>query len=135
MPAVGGFLVECTYNHPTIGDGSFYFMSDEDGNFDLGGLRKNDDPNKIDGSGARIYEMTNTGWQVEGTISHDTNTDKTMERVITLAESPIEADLTFSHSNGSVYAGKGTIVGDVKGSIKATMPLKFSGSGKLKKIA
>jgi hypothetical protein len=133
MAVYGGYLMEVTYNHPTVGQGSFYLMTEEDSTLDIGGLRKAEEV-KIDGSGQAVYEMLQKPWTVDGTMSNDFSGDGAMEKAQKLAEATSEADFTFTHVNGSVYAGKGSVVGDFPASAKGTVPLKFSGSGKLTKL-
>ncbi len=133
--AVGGDIIEITYNHPTIGSGVFFPKAAEDNTFDLGGFRSNDDANMIDGAGNMIDQMNRTRWSFEGSISWDMNNAEDLERLVELASSPVLADWTFSHINGSIYAGKGKPVGDLKGNGNtANTPIKIAGSGKLNKI-
>ncbi len=133
--AVGGDVVEITYNHPTIGSGVFYPKAAEDNTFDTGGFRSADDANMIDGAGNIIDQMNRTRWSFEGTISWDMNVKEEVEQLVALASSPIQADWTFTHINGVVYAGKGKPVGDLKGDgNKAVTKIKISGGGILKEL-
>jgi hypothetical protein len=134
--AVGGDLLEGTFNHPTLGTGIFYYKANEDSTFDLGGIRSEDDQDMIDGAGQMIDKMNRKRWEVEGTIAWDMQSDLTLEKLVQLSESPVQADYTFQHVNGTVYGGKGKPVGDLKGAgNQATISTKFSGGGKLKKIS
>lgn len=133
--ATGGDFKEFTFNHPIEGSGTIFLVSGEDTTMDLGGIRSTDDMNMVDTAGNMIDVLKNSRWSVEGTVSWDMNTELTLEKINALSASPILADWTMSHINGSVYGAKGKPVGDLKGnSSKATFPLKLSGGGKLKKI-
>src|SRR5688572_7600879 len=133
--AVGGDIIEITYNHPTLGSGVIFPKAAEDSTFDLGGFRSNDDANMIDGSGAAIDQMNRVRWSLEATVAWDMNTDLTLEKLVALASSPVPASWTISHVNGSVYGGKGKPVGDLQGNGNAaTFTLKISGGETLKKI-
>jgi hypothetical protein len=135
MP-VGGDIIEITYNHPTLGSGTIFPKSAEDGTFDLGGFRSNDDANMIDGGGNMIDQINRTRWSVETTVAWDMNVDETLEKLVALSGSPEQADWTFTHINGTIYGGKGKPVGDIQGNSNAsTFTLKVSGGGTLKKIA
>lgn len=133
--AVGGDIIEITYNHPTIGSGVLYPKAAEDNTFDPGGFRSADDQNMIDGAGNMIDKMNRGRWSFEGSISWDMNAAQELEQLVALASSPVQADWTFSHINGTVYAGKGKPVGDIKGNGNtANLPLKISGGSVLKQI-
>lgn len=135
MP-VGGDITEVTYNHPTLGTGVFYPKSNESSNYDLGGIRKNDDANQVDGAGRSIHQMNRVRWSYELTVANDMNaTNPEVEQANALAADPEEADWTFTHINGTVYGGKGSVVGDIQpdGNV-ATFTLKVAGGGKLAKV-
>lgn len=134
--AVGGDIVEITFNHPTLGSGTIFPKSAEDSTFDLGGFRSNDDGNMIDGGGNMIDQMNRVRWSFETTVAWDANVDETLEKLVGLASSPDQADWTFTSINGTIYGGKGKPVGDLQGNgNSATFALKLSGGGTLKKIA
>lgn len=131
----GGDVKEITYNHPTLGSGAFFPKSGEDSTFDPGGYRSDDDENGVDGSGEMIDKMNLKRWSCEVTLGSDMNTRVDLLRVSDLAESPVLASYTVTHVNGTVWAGKGKPVGDVKhNGNAATLPLKLAGSGRMKKI-
>lgn len=133
--ATGGDLIEFTYNHPTVGTGVFYAKAGEDSTFDLGGLRAGDDSASVDGGGNNIKVLNRTRWSVEGTISWDMNNKTELEKLVSLAADPVDADWTIQHVNGTVYGGTGSPVGDLQGEgNKATTKIKISGGGSLKKI-
>lgn len=134
MAAVGGSITEITYNHPTLGQGSLFPKSDADSTYDLGGYRMDGD-GIVDGSGSLITSLIGKPWSFEVDISMDMNSRKELERITALAGDPVEADWTFTSVNGTVYGGKGRIMGDVQGKGKdASMTLKVGGGGILKQI-
>lgn len=135
MAAIGGDLIEITYNHPTLGSGTFFPKSGEDSTFDTGGFRGNDDSGMVAGSGANIRQLNRKRWSLETTLAWDNNSAEEVEKLSALAASPEEADWTISHISGTIYGGKGSPVGDIQGNGNAaTVPLKISGGGELKKI-
>lgn len=131
----GGDITEVTFNHPTIGTGVIYPKSNEDSNYDLGGLRGNDDANMVDGAGNNIRQLNRVRWFFEIVVAWDSS-NETLEKLNQLAGDPVEADWTFTNVNGSVYGGKGAPVGDVQGNGNTSViTLKVAGGGKMKKIA
>ena len=66
--AIGGDLIEATYNNDVLGTGVFYFKGSEDGTFNLGGLTTADDSAMVDGSGTPIRIMNQKMWSVEGVV-------------------------------------------------------------------
>jgi hypothetical protein len=136
MPAVGGDILEITYNHPTVGTGIWFPKAAEDSTFDPGGIRTTDDANMVDGSGKAIYQKNRVRWSFEGTISWDANVANELEQLQSLAADPVEADYTITSINGTVWKGKGKPVGDIQGNGNAaTIAVKLSGGGPMKKIA
>lgn len=133
--ATGGDILEITFNHPTIGSGTIYAKSAEDSSFDPGGFRSSDDANSIDGGGNMIDSINRTRWSLETVVAWDMNIAGELDKLIELAGSPVLADFTISHINGTTWGGTGKPVGDLKGNgNKATFPLKLAGGGRLKKI-
>jgi hypothetical protein len=133
--AVGGDILEVTYNHPTIGNGSLYPKAGEDSTYDLGGFRSADEDQGVDGGGNMIDTLTRRRWSFEVTVSNDMNDRKELEKIAAMAASPVAADWTFSHINGTVYGGKGKPVGDMQlAGQGSTFTLKVAGGGQLKAI-
>lgn len=134
MSITHGDILEVTFNHPVIGSGVLSPKSAEESQYDLGGFRSEDDSNGITGNGKMIDKMVNTRWMFEMPVAWD-NTEETLEKLVSLAASPIPADWTISSINGSVYSGTGKPVGDIVGNgANGTIQVKVSGGGKLKKI-
>jgi hypothetical protein len=134
MAIYAGALTEVTCSNPTEGSKTLYVMASEDMNLDSGGMRKEEDV-AIDSSGQPVYDMNQKPWKVDGTFSNNFNGDGAAEYVNKLAASTAETDFTFSFPSGNVYAASGSVVGDIAASVKGTVPLIFSGGGKLAKIA
>lgn len=126
--AVGGDIIEVTYNHPTLGSGTFFPKSSEASTYDTGGFRSKDEANAIDGSGTPIDTMNQVRGFFEVTAANDMNTSKDIEKAAALAASPVPATWTFSVINGVSYSGTGKPVGDLSGDVdKATFKLKVAG--------
>jgi len=133
--AVGGDIIEITYNHPTLGSGTLYPKSGEAFTLDQGGIRSADDANGIDGSGTPIRTMNYVRWTVEGIISWSSNTTNEVDVLSKLAADPVESDWTLASINGVVWGGKGFPVGDINGDTNAaTTSIKISGGKLFKKI-
>ena len=136
MAAVGGDILEISYNHPTLGTGRFFPKSGEDSTFDYGGIRGNDDANGVDGGGRTIRQLNAVRWSFETVVSWDANLSDELRQMTKLAGDPVEADWTITHINGTVYGGLGAPVGDIQSNGNAaTMTLKVSGGGALVKIS
>lgn len=132
--AVGGDILEITYNHPTLGSGTFFPKSSEASTYDTGGFRSKDEAAAIDGSGTVIDTMNQMRGFFEATVSNDMNVSLDLEKAAALAASPLPATWTFSVVNGVSYSGTGKPVGDLTGDVdKATFKLKVAG-GIFKKI-
>jgi hypothetical protein len=133
MAAAGDFI-EITFNHPTEGSGTIFPKSAEDSTLNLGGIRSSDDANMIDGGGNMIDQMNRVRWSFETTVSWDMNVATELEKLVKLAASPVPAEWTFAHINGTVYGGTGKPVGDLQGNgNQGTFTLKISGGGVMKK--
>jgi len=134
--AIGGDILEITFNHETLGTGTIFAKANEDSTFDLGGFRSNDDSDMVDGGGNMIDQINRKRWKFSVTVSWDGNTREDLSKINDLAASPVQADWTVSHINGTVWGGKGKPVGDYEGNgNSATFPLLLSGGGKLRKIS
>ena len=133
---VGGDITEISYKHPTLGSGVFFPKSSEDGTYDPGGYRSNDDANMVTGDGQMIDQINRVRWSFEGTVGWDTSIQNEVEQMSKLSGSPVLADWIITHINGTVWGGKGKPVGDIQGNTNtAQMSLKLAGTGKLVKIS
>lgn len=134
--AIGGDILEVTFNHPQIGSGVLLPKANEESTLDLGGFRGDDDANLVDGGGNNIKKLNRNRWYFEVVLAGDMNTSKDLEKLAQLAAHPEDATWTISHMNGSVYQGLGSPVGDVQQNMNnATINLKCAGGGVMKKIA
>lgn len=135
MAAVGGDIIEITWNHPTLGSGVVLPKSAEDSTIDPGGLRTSDDANMVDGAGNAIMQMNRVRWSFETVVAWDAE-GETLNQMAALAASNVPATWTFESVNGSTWKGYGKPVGDLQGNgNQATFTLKVSGGGVLKKIS
>jgi hypothetical protein len=130
--AVGGDIIELSYNHPTVGSGILLPKANESSTFDKGGFRSDDDANGIDGGGNAIRKMNRVRWSAEMLVSHDSNVKKEYDKVVSMSQSPLPATWTITHVNGSIYSGEGFPVGDLKfNGNDATFSIKVAGSNLL----
>lgn len=133
--AVGGDIIEITYNHPTLGSGVIYPKAAEDSTYDLGGFRSADEANGVDGGGNMIDQLNRARWSFEVLITMDMVTAETLEAITGMAGSTELAEWTFTNINGIVYGGNGKPVGDIQMNGNAsTGTLKVSGGGALSKV-
>ena len=132
----GGDILEISYKHPTLGSGVLFPKSSEDGTLDPGGYRSNDDANGITGDGQNIRQINRVRWSFESTVGWDMALQDEVDQMRKLAASPVDADWTFTHINGTIWGGKGAPVGDIQGNTNtAQMSIKISGGGQLTKIS
>lgn len=125
--AVGGDVIEITYNHPTLGSGTFFPKANEGNTFDPGGIRTNDDNSQIASAGEIIWQMNRTRGMVEVLVLNDQNERNDFQKIAELQSDPLPADWTMSIINGTTYAFSGKPVGDIGADINAaTVPLKLA---------
>jgi hypothetical protein len=134
MGAIGGDITELTYNHPTIGQGSFFPKANEGNTIDPGGFRANDDASMISGDGQIIDQINRVRGSLEVLVVNDQNVRNDLEVARLLAASPVLADWTASHINGTVWGFKGKPVGDLSADTNAaTFNMKIA-TANIKKI-
>lgn len=136
MAAIGGDIREITYTHPTVGSGSFFPKSDEDGTFKKGGFMAEDDDTGITGAGEAIYKINRNRWSMEVVIRSDMSArGQDLERLQALSDSPQEANWTIEMANGTVYAAIGKPVGSIEHNTNdATLTFKVQGGGQARII-
>ena len=128
----GGDIIEISYNHPTVGSGVLSPVASQDNEYDLGGVRTDDDENKVTSKGEAIYTMNNKRWKVTALVTSDMNVRKEFEKIDAMSSSIDEATWSFLHINGTVYSGKGKPVGDLKLNVnQSTFSLIISGGNLL----
>jgi len=133
---VGGDILEISYKHPTLGSGTWFPKSGEDLSVDPGGYRSEDKADGVTGDGQMIDTINRKRWGIEGTVAWATAGPDELGQADKLAASPLLADWTITHINGTIWGGKGKVVGDISGSSKdATMKIKVAGGGKLVPIS
>ncbi|MDD5013663.1 MAG: hypothetical protein PHW73_00995 [Atribacterota bacterium] len=133
---VGGDLIEISYKHPTLGSGTWFPKAGEDGTFDPGGYRAEDDANATTGDGQMIDKINRVRWSVEAVVAWDMAVNDELDQARKLSESPVLADFTITHISGVIWGGKGKPVGDIQGnSNSAQMSIKLAGGGRLTKIS
>ncbi|NCX55603.1 MAG: hypothetical protein EBW87_00170 [Burkholderiaceae bacterium] len=136
MGIVSGDITEILVNHPTVGSKVLFPKSGTDSTLDTGGFRTQDNDDDIDGGGRNIQRKNRKRWSAEVTLAWDMNTSDELDYLTKLAQSSVEADFTITHINGTVWGGKGSIVGDIKGNGNtAELPAKFAGGNRLQRIA
>lgn len=124
----GGDIIEISYNHPTVGSGVLSPKAAEDNEYDIGGIRTNDDDQMITSKGEAIYSMNNKRWSASAVVASDMNIRQEYEKMVAMNSSIDEATWTFLHINGTVYKGKGKVVGDLKLNVnKSTFSFKVAG--------
>lgn len=133
--AVSGDIIEVTCNHPTLGSFIFSPIGSEASTYSLGGFQSNDDDGMVTANGQMIDQMSNKRWSFEVPVLWDMNNNYELENAQSLQSNPTPGDWTFTHINGTVYAGTGKPVGAMSGDASAgRFTLKVSGGGKLRQI-
>lgn len=131
---IGGDILEIVCQH-TLGEFRFQAKSNESFTLDPGGVRTNDDANQITGGGEMIVQKNRMRWSFEGPIAVDPISNNEFENLPKLAAHPDLGTWTITHISGTIYKGRGTVVGDLNTDTNAAqMTLKVSGSGILEKI-
>ena len=135
MGYTGGDIKSIAYNHPTLGSGTLFPKSGEDGTLDQGGFTSADDAAGITGAGQMIDIITAKRGSLEILCAWDMTDKQELNTVNDMAADPVMADWTISTLSGAVFGGKGKPVGDVQGSIgTATFALKLAFEGKVKTL-
>lgn len=131
----GGDIIEITCNHPTLGSFSFATKSNESYTLDPGGKRSNDDAGMVSGDGTFIDQINNVRWSFEGPLMADFVSENEIQNLPKLAESSELGTWTFAHISGTVWKGKGKIVGDINVDTNtAQLTAKLAGGGRLEKL-
>jgi len=137
MGYIGGQLTQITFNHPTLGTGTFAPKSSDDSTINLGGIRSDSGVTDIAGDGTAIRKMNLHRWMVDTTVAFDSTAmaKSGLSILSALAADAKEAVWKFTHISGSVYSGSGFPVDVVDGNLgTATIKIKFEGSNSLQEI-
>lgn len=133
--AVSGDIIEVTCNHPTLGSFIFSPKAGEASTFVLGGFQSADDDAMVTANGQMIDQMTNKRWSFEVPVMWDMNNNLELENAQALQSNPAPGEWTFTHINGTVYAGTGKPVGALSADANAgTFTLKVSGGARMRQI-
>lgn len=135
MSFTSGDILEITYNHSILGSGTIYCKANESGTIDRGGFRTNDDTNQITGDGRMIRQINRVRASFEMPIAWDMTVQDELKTLSDLAASPVLANWTINHANGSIWGGKGCPVGDLQGDTNTSLTtLKLAFEGELRKL-
>ena len=134
---VGGDILEIRYTHPVIGSGVLYCKAGEDGTIDYGGFRTADDANNVAGNGEMIVTLNRALGSFETPpIAWDMTDRDELDKLVQLAEHPVNSDWTIQSKSGAIWGGKGRPVGDLNANTNtALVTLKLAFEGKIKKIS
>jgi len=97
--AVGGDITEITFDHPTIGSGSFFPKANEGNTFKPGGIMANDDANQVGGDGEMIVQLNRTLGHFEVLCVNDMNIRDDISKAQELQGDPVNTDFTVSLNN------------------------------------
>lgn len=134
MATVTGDITEITVAHPTYQNKTLKVKKGTDFSYNLGGPRKQDNDDGISGDGEPIYDMQYMPWSLEGEVVWDMNNRDELDYLSKVAASPQEATFTVNCINGAIHGALGSVIGDLVGTNRGVIPVKFSGGGTLKKI-
>ena len=130
---MAGDTLELKIIHSDIGSRSFNVKAGEDITQDLGGYSSE---LMINGNLTGHKALTAKQWELGGISLEADPGDGSLEFLQDISDSPKLATIVWSHINGSVYKGQGTITGDVKaGTKEGYVPVTIQGSGRLEKIS
>ena len=133
MANCSGDLTEIKFIHEEVGSKIFSVKSGESANQDLGGYSNTDYMMNGNGTGHAVKSAKR--WAVDS-IQVDITFDGALEFLQDIANNVIEAIIEISSIDGSVYKGKGTIIGDIKeDTLNGYVTIEVGGAGKLEKIA
>jgi hypothetical protein len=137
MAYTGGDILEVTCLHPTEGLVRLDPKGSEDTEMDFGGYINSDSDDSVTGSGINIIQKNRKRWSVAvPPVGWDKDPD-TLEVLQSISDSGLESEWTITVIDGTVFKGKGTISGDLKGNKNTGLvnSFKISGGGKLERIA
>lgn len=134
----GGDLKEITFKNTGIGlQGRYFSKSGESHMVDIGGLTTADDATNIDTGGSFMNIKTTKPWSYVAVIAWDKNlaSRKELQTYQAMSNTFEPTTWTFQCIDGTIWAGQGSVVGDVVGDAsKGTIAFKVMGSGNLVQI-
>jgi len=127
-----GDTLEVKIIHPSVGSREFAVKGGEDVPFDLGGYKAE---MMMNGNQTGHKSLEVKPWKITPNLETVPG-DGGLEFLQDIANSPELAEVTWSHINGSVYRGLGTITDELDCNTKeGYTPVTISGVGKLEQIA
>ena len=130
---MAGDTLELKIIHPDIGTKSFNVKEGEDITKDPGGYTAEI---MMNGNLTGHKSLSAKPWELSGISVECDPGDGNAEFLQDIIDSPVMAIVEWSHINGHVYKGTGTITGDLKESTKdGYAPIAIQGVGKLELIA
>jgi hypothetical protein len=134
MAITAGDIQEITYNHPTLGSGTFKPIAGEDFSINLGGRRGLDEV-VLTSDGEAIHKVQNMPWSMEGPVRWAATIGLDMEKLAGLSGDLEDTNWTIQLISGEIYGGIGRPVGDIVGSSKdGQIPLKVVGGNGLRQL-
>ena len=129
---MAGDTLELTILHPTVGSRTFAAKAGEDVTMDLGGYTSERMKN---GNLSGHKSLTAKPWEIAGISLEALPGDGSLEFLQDVQDSPEDAEIEWTHINGHVYKGTGSLEADVKASTKdGYVPVTLTGDNKLELI-
>jgi len=127
MAIVGGDIEELAFNDPVLGTGFFQPMKDQDNIFIPGGYENADD-GMVTGNGTLVITKNRNVGSITILLANDTTAATSdVDIAKALQVSANEQTWTVAHSNGTVWRGKGVIVGALEANTnKSTFQIKIN---------
>lgn len=127
MSASGGPPVSISFNGR-----EFKFAADATPTLKLGGFEKAYESN---GDGSARVLMTRVTWMCSGCVVEADQDNDDFEALNDVQQSTTDVDVSVELSNGDIYVGVGSIVGELAlDNSKATASFDSGGPGTLKKL-
>lgn len=131
-----GDVTEIVCQHSIAGTTSFYPKANESFTIDLGGIRANDDESQLTSDGQMMSQLNRKRAFFEGVIAVDMASNRELNKLQQMNQSPILGTWSISNIAGVTYRGVGRQVGDMQiDSNAGTITLKVAFSRALEKIS
>ena len=112
---MAGDTLEIKFIHPDVGSKIFAVKAGEDITQDLGGYTSE---LMVNGNLTGHKSMSAKAWELSGVSLEADAGDGSLEFLQDISDSPKLSTIVWSHINGSVYKGQGTVTGDLKAGTK-----------------